>query len=139
MKDSKLKTLYLSGRMAGCTDEEMHGWRNRVKKLYGGPCLDPTDRDYRKVELTMDIVKKIVEDDKKDIRNSDIILVYYESPSVGTSMEIAYAYELESVGNGYKHIVVINENEERLSPWLIYHSDYIFTDMEKAINFIKKL
>ena len=53
--------------------------------------LDPMRRDYRGRE--MECVEEIVEGDKLDIDISTHILVIYDRPSVGTSMEVLYAWE----------------------------------------------
>jgi nucleoside 2-deoxyribosyltransferase len=62
------------------------------------------------------IAAEIVENDKIDIDASDVVLVMYDKPSIGTSMEILYAWERG------KRIVIVCRPETRLSPWLIYHS-----------------
>jgi nucleoside 2-deoxyribosyltransferase len=108
-------TTYLCGPIAGRSDQDCHNWRTEAKQHLYGQVLDPMSRDYRQ-----DFVGKeceIVELDKQDIRNADALLVHYDKPSVGTSMEVLYAWERG------KYIVIVNASgQEHISPWLVYHS-----------------
>jgi nucleoside 2-deoxyribosyltransferase len=105
--------IYLAGPINGCTDEEANGWRSQVKKIHPD-VLDPMSRDYRGKEA--ENFRDIVEGDKRDIYQSDGVLVYFEKPSVGTSMEVLYAYERR------KPVVVVNVSGKPISPWLAYHA-----------------
>jgi hypothetical protein len=122
--------VYLCGPINGCTDEECKDWRE-MAKLRLPDTLDPMRRDYRGKE--QDSFREIVELDKIDVTNSDIILVNFDKPSVGTSMEILYAWERG------KMIVVVHKAGAVLSPWLVYHSHYRFTAFDDAISFIENL
>ncbi len=82
--------VYLCGPIHGRTDEEIHNWRDYVTKYAKCETLDPTVRDYRGLEEGN--YEDIVDLDKRDIRKSDMMLVYYDRPSVGTSMEIFFAH-----------------------------------------------
>jgi len=83
-------------------------------------------RDYRGRELTD--YREIVELDKRDIASVDVVVVMYTKPSVGTSMEILFAWQ-----KGIP-IVVINEAAGVISPWLIYHSSAIVQTKEEALE-----
>lgn len=118
--------IYLAGAINGCTDSECKDWREYVKSLIGEEnTLDPMRRDYRGRE--MNCVDEIVEGDKTDIDNCTHMLVYYDKPSVGTSMEILYAWERKIP------VFLITNKETRLSPWLVYHSK-VFYSFEEALN-----
>jgi nucleoside 2-deoxyribosyltransferase len=119
--------IYLAGPINGCTDAQAKDWRAEVRKLHPD-VIDPMDRDYRGQELLNDNVRNIVEGDKKDIDSADALLVYFERPSVGTSMEVLYAWE-----HG-KSVVVVNASGKPLSPWLIYHSTAIATTINEALG-----
>lgn len=121
------KTIYLCGPINGCTDEECKDWREFVKSRWSGNALDPMRRDYRGKED--DAVKEIVELDKIDVINSDVILVNYDKPSVGTSMEILYAFERG------KLVVVVAKDGTRISPWMRYHSHQICNSFDAAIDY----
>jgi nucleoside 2-deoxyribosyltransferase len=86
------------------------------------------DRDYRGV--TDQFVNEIVEGDKEDIDKADILLVNFVKPSVGTSMEILYAWERK------KEVLVVTENNQ-ISPWLIYHSTKIFKNIQEVVDYLK--
>lgn len=113
-----MRTIYLCGPINGRTTEHATNWREAAKKLWDGRCLDPMRRDYRGRELEPGIAAEIVAGDIEDIQQSDAILVYFDQPSVGTSMEVFYAKHVLG-----KPVVVINASDKPLSPWLIHHSD----------------
>jgi nucleoside 2-deoxyribosyltransferase len=125
-----MATIYLCGPIANCSDAECIDWRQEVTKRWSGKTLDPMRRDYRGVKNAP--IKEIVELDKIDICQSDIVLVNYVKPSVGTSMEVLYAFE-----HG-KMVVVVNESQELLSPWLVYHSQLVFPSIKEALDFLEK-
>ncbi len=57
-------------------------------------------------------------------------MIYYIRPSVGTSMEILYAWERKKI------IYIVNELDQDLSPWMIYHSTKVFKTLEEAFSHI---
>lgn len=123
---------YLCGPINGCTDEEAKDWREFIKSRLGVEnCLDPMRRDYRGREA--ECVNEIVELDKIDILQSGIILVNYDKPSVGTSMEVIYAWM------HHKTIIVVCKEGTVISPWLKYHSNYIVYSFEDALAIIEVL
>ena len=121
--------VYLCGPINGCTDAECMDWRAFAKE-HLADTLDPMVRDYRGRELEPGIAKEIVENDKLDVEASDIILVNYVKPSVGTAMEVLYAWE-----HG-KPIIIVCAPDTVLSPWLIYHSTKIVHSMRDACEWI---
>src|SRR5262245_54473935 len=129
--DDLVKTLYLCGPINGCTDEECKDWRELAKVAWGGPTIDPMRRDYRgKEDQAYD---EIVELDKIDVMNADAILVNYDKPSVGTSMEVLYAFERG------KLVVVVAKKGERISPWLRYHSHKITNSFTEALSYLREI
>ena len=124
-----MTTIYLCGPINGCTDEECTNWRELVKSLWPGKTIDPMRRDYRGREK--ESVNEIVELDKIDVTNSDVILVNYDKPSVGTSMEVLYAFERG------KLVVVVAQQGTNISPWLRYHSHAIVTSFADALRYIE--
>jgi hypothetical protein len=119
--------IYLCGPINGCTDEECRDWREMVK-LRLPNTLDPMRRDYRGREA--EAFREIVELDKIDVSASDALLVNFDRPSVGTSMEILYAWERG------KLIVVVHKEGAVLSPWLVYHSHRLFTSFDAATAYL---
>lgn len=121
--------IYLCGPINGCTDEECTSWRELVKSKV---CvtLDPMRRDYRGREA--ECVNEIVTLDKVDIANSDVLLVNYDKPSVGTAMEVYLAF------TSGKLVVVVARPDTVISPWMRYHSHAILHSFESAIDFIEQ-
>lgn len=112
-----MATVYLAGPINGCTDAEMHDWRDDMtKRLQGFKILSPAARDYRGKED--ESVEEIVEGDKKDIDASDIVIAFCPKPSVGTSMEVLYAW-------GTKYVIIYAPPAAPISPWLRYHASEI--------------
>lgn len=125
--------VYLAGAINKRTYYECKEWRQKVGgilKNAGHIVLDPLRRNYRGKEKIA--FREIVEKDKQDIDDSDVLLVYWNKPSTGTSMEILYAWERNKTV-----IVVCKETDP--SPWLVYHSSKIFDNFEKAIAEIECL
>lgn len=122
--------VYLCGPINGCTDAECVDWRAEAKRHFPG-AIDPMKRDYRGVELAA--YREIVDLDKRDIRMSDVMLVSYVKPSVGTSMEVLYAWTLGVP------IIVIADLAASISPWLRYHSTSIVHSVADAVAKIRTL
>lgn len=130
--DPRTKTIYLCGPINGCTDDEATTWREQVKAWARGhservqvdlgkwerydklACIDPMRRDYRGSEAAD--YREIVDLDKADVRRADLVLVNYVKPSVGTSMETLYGWELG------KPVLTWHTPHAILPPWLRYHS-----------------
>lgn len=125
---------YLAGPINGCTDDQARGWRAQAAELlragglFDSEILDPMVRDYRGVESAN--VAQIVEQDKADIDSCRFLLVYFEKPSVGTSMEVIYAHERKLT------VVIVDRSDRPLSPWLIYHSHFVCKTLEEAVDYI---
>lgn len=123
---------YLAGPIDGCTDSEATGWREHVKDVLGADrCLDPMTRDYRGQEDTE--FKAIVELDKADIRNAEIMLANCWKAGWGTPMEIHLAWALAIP------VIAVVPQDARVSPWLRYHSDAVVRTMAEALDLIEEL
>jgi hypothetical protein len=73
-----------------------------------------------------------VRGDMGDIESSRIILAYCPKPSVGTSMEIFYAYY--SLG---KPVIIVCD-DPKPSPWLVRFSNELFHDFRPAIEYLRR-
>lgn len=125
-------TIYLSGIMDEANQEEKVGWRQYVIANWQGECLDPCRRDLD--PYLEENIAKIVESDLDDIFESDIILVNFYRPSVGTAQEIVHAWY------GGKTIVLVNSSgKENISPWLLWHVDYHCDTVDDALLYIRNL
>jgi nucleoside 2-deoxyribosyltransferase len=119
--------VYLCGPINGRSDDECKNWREYAKERLPDT-LDPMARDYRGRELEPGIAAEIVENDKADIDACHWLLVYYDKPSVGTSMEVLYAWGLQ------KPIVVVDVSGKPISPWLKYHATFICKSLDEGIS-----
>lgn len=134
MVESSNKVVYLCGPINGCNDSEAHDWREDAKVVLGSTFqfLDPMRRDYRGRELEPHIVDEIVDGDKRDLDNTDILFAYCPKPSVGTSMEILYFWERGG------RVVIVHPNPNP-SPWLIKHSEVIFPSFDLAFAYLMEI
>ena len=130
--DNRRKTIYLSGPIM----DEFHGaareWREAAKKLLSSDfrLLDPMRRKF--VDREVDSANEIVEFDLLDVRNADIILVNYNKPSIGTSMEVFYAAH-----NLGKFVVAFSPFEyQDCSPWMARFCTKILGSLEEAAGYI---
>lgn len=138
-------TVYLAGPIDNVSGEESSGWREKVKEaLPDINFLDPLRRKWEGfnydtgqwnegADPSIDDFTEIVERDKADISDSDIVLVYHNKPGVGTSMEILYAFELG------KYVLTIGCTGRPLSPWILYHSTKIVKTLDEAIDALKDI
>ena len=120
---------YLAGPIDNCTDEECTGWRIKLAEdlaALGIEVRDPTHQMASKIGN----VEKIVRGDKQSILESDIVIAYTPFPSVGTSMEILFAYERN------RKVYVVTEREN-LSPWIIYHATKIFRSFGGLVEWLR--
>lgn len=128
--------VYLAGPINGCTDDEANTWREwfegQVELSHDVTFrwINPMVRDYRGREC--DSYREIVDLDKRDIESSDFLVVMYVKPSVGTSMEILWAWL------AHKPIVVIDQSEKPLSPWMRYHCTAIVKTTDEALRKLRK-
>ena len=143
----KITKVYLAGPILSRTTEEANEWRqNSISELeYDNndpdkpthiKCLDPMRRQFSDEDMLG--VNEIVQMDKDDVKDADIILVNYnvarqETTLVGTSMEIHLAYTLG------KYIVAFTDlPKNKWSPWMIYHTTRICKSQEEAHQYIKQ-
>lgn len=121
---------YLCGPINGCTDAECKDWRAELKAHFPS-AIDPMKRDYRGKEA--ESYREIVDLDKRDVRSADVVLVNYVKPSVGTAMEVFYAWTIGTP------VVLLCERDAVLSPWLRYHSTSIVHSVKDAVAKIQEI
>jgi len=129
----KRKVIYLSGPIMDEHAGQAVEWRTRAKELLsdGFDMLDPMRRKF--VDRQVDSANEIVEFDLQDVRDADLILVNYNKPSIGTSMEVFYA--AHDLG---KFIVAFSPFEYKdCSPWMAKFCTKILPDLESAVTYIK--
>ncbi|MBE6357060.1 MAG: hypothetical protein E7058_08125 [Lentisphaerae bacterium] len=126
------RKIYLSGPIMDESAGVAREWRNTAKLLLGEKfqLLDPMRRKF--VDREVDSANEIVEFDLRDVREADLILVNYNKPSIGTSMEVFYA--AHDLG---KFIVAFSPFEyQNCSPWMVRYCTKILPDLERAAEYI---
>lgn len=132
MACKETKTIYLSGPIMDEHAGHAREWREDAKKALDKQFkpLDPMRRKF--VDREVDSSNEIVEFDLQDIRDADIILVNYNKPSIGTSMEIFYASH--DLG---KFVVAFSPFEFKdCSPWMVRYCTKILGSLEDACEYI---
>ena len=133
-----MKRVYLAGPIHGRTDEDCMDWREEARVLLYADgaanrlgVLDPMRRDYRdQREGQLETMREIIVLDKLDIRTADALLVRFDVPSVGTSMEVFYAHELG------KPIALVNASGATLPAWMKYHVTRDFLGLPEACEWL---
>lgn len=126
------RKIYLSGPIMDESAGVAREWRNTAKLLLGEKfqLLDPMRRKF--VDREVDSANEIVEFDLRDVREADLILVNYNKPSIGTSMEVFYA--AHDLG---KFIVAFSPFEyQNCSPWMVRYCTKILPNLERAAEYI---
>ena len=135
MRDERTKkmTIYLSGPIMDEHEGAARDWREAAKGLLGKDfrILDPMRRKF--VDRQVDSANEIVEFDLQDVRDADIVLVNYNKPSIGTSMEVFYA-----AFNQGKFVISFSPfTFENCSPWMVRFSTKILPTLEAACTYIE--
>jgi nucleoside 2-deoxyribosyltransferase len=127
---NKQLITYLAGPAEKCSWDETHVWRNYATNILGSlNVFNPMKRKYEDKDVQY---RDLVEADKNEIYRSDIILANCWKKSVGTSMEMIFAYQLG------KLVVTVYKDTE-MDPWLKYHSTVMFDNLDKALSYINTL
>ena len=82
---------------------------------------------HPKVRTKKGVAELVVEKDLDSIDKCDTVVAYVVEPSIGTSMEIHYAYSINKA-------VFILSNE--ISPWLMYHGTVI-KNVKKLLDLLR--
>ncbi|MDP6525961.1 MAG: nucleoside 2-deoxyribosyltransferase [Kiritimatiellia bacterium] len=127
-----MRKIYLCGPIMDEVEGHAREWRNTANKQLSEhfTMLDPMRRNFKDREV--DSANEIVEFDLQDVREADIVLVNYNKPSVGTSMEVFYAsHELG------KFVVAFSPFEfKECNPWMVRFCTKILPSLEDAIEYI---
>ncbi len=127
-----MRKIYLCGPIMEEVEGHAREWRNTANKQLSEhfTMLDPMRRNFKDREV--DSANEIVEFDLQDVREADIVLVNYNKPSVGTSMEVFYAsHELG------KFVVAFSPFEfKECNPWMVRFCTKILPSLEDAIEYI---
>ena len=138
MKEFK---IYLSGGMTNLSSDEQCGWRDLITDMlitrsevydikYRLDIFNPPNyyNFHNPTHLSESEVKKF---DLRNTKSSDLIIVNFNDPSsIGTSKELAVAYDRDIP------ILGLNQDYKELHPWLIDDCDRIFDDMNELVNYV---
>jgi len=141
-----MTTIYLAGPVAN-VENGGSKWRNELVESYpntdfNNP-LDKFNAPADNLEIEQNPVgpnevsaTEIVEADKEILRESDAVLVGYEDiQSVGTPMEVMWAYERD-----YPITIWLRDGSilPDLSPWYLYHADFITSKQGHAVAHLER-
>lgn len=128
------KVIYLSGPIMDEHEGHAREWRDKATMELERHflLLDPMRRNFKDREV--DSANEIVEFDLQDVRDADILLVNYNKPSIGTSMEVFHAsFNLGKFIIGFSPF-----SFKDCSPWMVRFCTKILPSLEDAIAYIKE-
>ena len=108
-------------------------WRKTAAKKLGRAfiLLDPMRRNFKDREV--DSANEIVKFDLQDIRNTDLLLVNYNKPSIVAATEVFYASH--HLG---KFVVAFSPfTFKESSPWMVRYCTKILPSLDTSIRYIK--
>jgi nucleoside 2-deoxyribosyltransferase len=122
--------IYLAGKMAGLSYEEMNEWRIKAKtwlKDAGFGILNPVESGISEESST----KEIVMNNKAMIMKSDIILAEFnnEDVSFGTIGEVVFS-------SGHQKPVITWGSHPIENPWIQEHVVKHFDELEEAVAYL---
>ena len=129
-----MKKIYLCGPIMDEVDGHARAWREGAKRLLVPEfaLLDPMRRNFKDREV--DSANEIVEFDLQDVRDADILLVNYNKPSIGTSMEVFYAAHDQG-----KFVIAFSPFPfQDMSPWMVKFCTKILPGIEDALEYIER-
>lgn len=124
--------VYLAGAIKGCKQKDIHEWRDHCVSMLNCKVSNPAMRDFSYPQC-VDAMNDIVNPDKNMIDSCSILLANCWQISVGTSMEILYAWERN------KLVITVVPEDSFVSAWITAHSHKIFNKLDDAINYINEL
>ena len=128
------KKIYLCGPIMDEHEGHAREWRAKAKATLGSEfkLLDPMRRNFKDREV--DSANEIVEFDLQDVRDADIVLVNYNKPSIGTSMEVFYASQVLN-----KFVIAFSPFDfKNCNPWMVRYCTKILPDLEAALAYIRE-
>lgn len=131
--------IYLAGGMSDVPFEIQNTWRVCLKQAlescecnYNVKAINPVDYYSFEDDSTYDSELEIMNYDLHRVRNSDLVIVNFNSPkSLGTMAEMAIAYDRRIP------IIGLNENVNTLHPWIHEMCSKIFTEREDLLEYVK--
>lgn len=142
--------VYLAGPIGGCTYHGCTEWREEVAKQLNRDtihCLSPMrGKDFLCNEKAIDAIdyehplataKGIISRDFNDTTRADVLLVNLmgtEKVSIGTVMEIAWAYDRR-----IPIVCLIEEKNVHQHKMLMQAVNFVTTDLDEAVAFVRTI
>jgi nucleoside 2-deoxyribosyltransferase len=131
--------IYLSGGMSGLSFAEQSKWRTQIVNAikFGdyeyekkADFFNPVNH-YNFFDKQHKTEKEIMNYDLYQLRNSDLIIVNFNSPSsIGTAMELMLAKEYRIP------VVAFGVNGVEVHPWLIECCDRVCDDIREVVEYV---
>jgi hypothetical protein len=122
--------LYLAGPIDQCSKGEAFEWRDVAKRYLDGLLRYIYDPTVRVSGDPWADAHRIVTEDKTEIDDSDIIIANVWKKSLGTPMEIHKGFKDNK-------LVLVATPKEIMSPWVVYHADFVYNDMDVLLEELK--
>lgn len=130
------KKIYLAGGMSNVSYDEQMEWRENIQdeleqahydvEVINPVCYYNFENDFYKSE------REVFEFDTYHLRTSDVVIVNFNEPkSIGTAMELMLAKETRIP------VIGINENNQRLHPWLLECVTRMCDNIYDAVEYVK--
>ncbi len=137
MSESKLK-IFISMPFTGKTFEALTAEREAMHVLvesFGFELLEQfigyqNKEDFESKDYDPSF---ILSKDKNFIKESDVVIADFSTPSIGTDCEVTIAKELFD-----KRIYAIAPPERRKHSWLRFYCDYFFDSLEDALHRVRQ-
>ncbi len=129
-----MRKIYLCGPIMDEVEGHAREWRSTATDTLQTDfvLLNPMRRNFKDREV--DSANEIVEFDLQDVREADIILVNYNKPSIGTSMEVFYASHVLG-----KFVVAFSPfTFDQCNPWMVRFCTKILPSLESSLDYIRE-
>ena len=133
--------IYLSGGMTGLSIEEQEKWRSQVSSAIKfedngyerKPIFFNPVNHYSLLEKQHKSEKEIMEFDLYNLRNSNLVIVNFNSPSsIGTAMELMLAKEYRIP------VIAFGADNKNVHPWLLECCTRICDSMREAVDHVEE-
>lgn len=141
MRDFNIYLCGGMGKFGKDNFDEGNAWREYITEVLEG-CVAPKYRVYCcnpnhyynfLDDSTYDSESEIMNFDIRKVKQSDLIIVYFNDPnSIGSACELAIAHDNDIP------IIGLKEPDVELHPWLTEMTDKMFTDMDELLTYIKE-
>lgn len=131
-----MKTIYLAGAITGLERDKANGWRKAIKKYLDGvnnwTVINPVSHIPDDKDITAEVERECMRWDLWKLKQSDIVICDFSHPdSVGTTWELAIAYEL-----GIPIIGVMTDGIRAAHPWWKMSAQHICNNIDELYYYL---